>query len=62
MDLLPKGPYTAHVRTRVLKTIPAIVFGIRVLKWAIDGTVGLKGQWQLSMSDGLWRAKADRQP
>ena len=35
----PKGPYTAHLRTLVPKTIPGMVFGTRVLKWAVHGPV-----------------------
>ena len=35
--LRPKGPYTAHLRTLVPKTIPGTVFGTRVLKWAVYG-------------------------
>ena len=39
---LPKGPYTAHLRTLGPKTIPGIVivFGPRVLKWAVYGLFG----------------------
>ena len=36
----PKGPYTAHLRTLVPKTIPGIVFGTSVLKWAVYGPFG----------------------
>ena len=36
----PKGPYTAHLRTLVPKTIPSMVFGTRVLKWAVYGPFG----------------------
>ena len=37
----PKGPYTAHLRTLVPRTIPGIVFGTRVLIWAVYGPCGL---------------------
>ena len=33
----PKGLSTAHLRTLVPNTIPGIVFGTRILKWAIYG-------------------------
>ena len=36
----PKGPYSAHLRTLVPKTIRGIVFGTRVLKWAVYGPFG----------------------
>ena len=36
----PKGPYTAHLRTMVPKTIPVIVLGNGDLKWAICGLFG----------------------
>ena len=31
----PKGPHTAHLRPLPPKAIPGIVFGTRVLKWAV---------------------------
>ena len=31
----PKGPYTAHLRTLVPITIPGMVCGIKVLRWAV---------------------------
>ena len=36
----PKGPCTAHLRTLGPKTTPGIVFGTRVLKWAVYGPLG----------------------
>ena len=39
--LFPKGPYTAHVRTLVPKTIPGMAFGTRLLKWAVYGPFGV---------------------
>ena len=33
----PKGPYTARLKTLVPKTVPGMVFGTRVLKWAVYG-------------------------
>ena len=38
----PKGPYTAHSKTLVPNTIPAIGFGTRVFKWAVYGPFGIK--------------------
>ena len=35
MDPTQKGRSTAHVRTLVPNTIPGIVFGTRVIKWAV---------------------------
>ena len=32
-----KSPYTSHLRTLVPNTKPGIVFGTRVLKWAVCG-------------------------
>ena len=37
----PKGPCTAHLRTLVPKTILGIVFGTRVLEWAVHGPFGM---------------------
>ena len=36
----PKHPSTAYSRTLVPNTITGIVFGTRVLKWAVDGPLG----------------------
>ena len=36
----PKGPYTAHLRTLVPKTIPSVVFGTRVLNRAVHAPFG----------------------
>ena len=35
----PKSPYTAHLRTLILKTIPGIAFEARVLEWAVCGDI-----------------------
>ena len=35
----PKGPYTAHSRTLVPTTIPGMVSGTRVLRWALYATI-----------------------
>ena len=35
---MPKG---SHLRNLVPKTIPGIVFGTRVLKWAVYGPFGM---------------------
>ena len=35
--LVPKGPYTANLRTLAPKTILGILSGTRVLKWAVYG-------------------------
>ena len=37
---LPKAPYTADFRTPAPNTIPGIVFGTEVLKWAVYGPFG----------------------
>ena len=37
----PQGPYTAHLRALVPRVIPGIVFGTRVLKWAVSGPFGM---------------------
>ena len=36
----PKGSYAAHLRILVPKTLRGIVFGTRVLKWAVYGPFG----------------------
>ena len=33
----PKGPYTAHLKTLAATTIPGMVLGTRVFKWAVCG-------------------------
>ena len=52
----PKGPYTAHLKTLVPNTIPGIVFGTRVLKWAVYGVFGfVLGPCRLAEFTGpLW--------
>ena len=44
VSILPKDPYTAHVRTLVPKTIPGMVFGTRVLKRAVYGPFGIRSR------------------
>ena len=41
MRVYPKDPFASHLRTVVPKTIPGIVFGTRVLKWAVYGPFGI---------------------
>ena len=38
--LIPKRAYTAHLRTLVPKAIPGMVFGTKILKWAVCGPLG----------------------
>ena len=38
----PNGPYTAHLRTLLPQTIPGIVFGTRVLSWALNSIWSLR--------------------
>ena len=45
-----KSAYTSHLRTLVPKAIPGMVFGTRVLKWAIDGPFGSETREDLSRS------------
>ena len=40
----PKGPYTACLKTAVPEAIPGILFGTRVLKWAVYGPFGIEVQ------------------
>ena len=40
LELSPKSPSTAHLRTLIPKTIPSMGFGTRVLKWEVDGFFG----------------------
>ena len=37
---ISEGPYTAHSKTLVPKTIAATLFGMRALKWAVYGPFG----------------------
>ena len=39
--IFPGGPFAVRLRVLVPKTIPGMVFGICVLKWAVSGPFGI---------------------